>query len=394
MRWLFLVLCAVFVTTPAGAQPRRGATDDLSRARVLDREGVKAFGEGRYNDAIRFFEEAHRLGGPPFELWNIARCHLHLDQPEQAAEMLERYLETPNLPPDDRKEASEQLDDLRRRPSTLTVSSSPTGAAVILDGKPLEAGRTPVSTSVPPGPHVVTVQLEDHAPYTRQVEARYGRAVIVDAALATGGDDHRPPPPANPYSDNDDRRVALRGHLGIVLPRHGGVGGDSAPGLMVSGTYRLNDGSPSFALGGLVSVTGDSWSNNVNAPNTVQGCTGRLPGSFSATAFSLYALGTTGINIVPRLRVVGLGGIGVAAYAISDTGGDLFVPSCTSSPGLRPALLLGAQVDYALGGTFRLSAMPLSMQIHPAFSGVRETPLDATGAWVRFMLGIGIGVDL
>lgn len=387
MRSFLLAVAITLAVTPAIARGK----DDLSRARVLDGEGVKAFQEGRYNDAIRFFEEAHRLGGPPFELWNIAKCHLRLDQPEQAAEVIERYLATKDLPPDDRKEASDQLDELRRRPSTLTVSSSPAGATVIVDGKTVESGKTPVSTTVPAGVHTVTVQADNHAAYTRQVEARYGRAVIVDAPLGTGGE--RPPPP-NPYTDTDDRRVSLRGHLGVVLPRYGSIGGDAAVGGIVSGTYRVNDGSPSFALGALVSLTGDSWGNTVRAANTVPGCTGTLPGSFAATALSLYAIGTMGVTLVPRLRIVGTGGVGVAGYIVPDTGGDLFNASCTSSPGLRPALLLGAQIDYALGSTFRISAMPMTMQLHPAFSGVRETPIDASGAWIRFMMGLGIGVDL
>jgi hypothetical protein len=287
--------------------------------------------------------------------------------------------------------ASDQVVLLRWWESTLTVSSSPAGATVIVDGTTVDTGKTPVSTTVPPGVHTVTVQAENHAPYTRQVDARYGRAVIVDAPLGSGPE--RPPPP-NPYTDTDDRRISLRGHVGIVLPRYGGIGGDAAAGGMVSGTYRVTDSSPSFALGALVSLTGDSWGNTVRAPNTVPGCNGTLPGSFGATALSLYAIGTMGVTLVPRLRIVGTGGIGVAGYIVPDTGGDLFNPSCTSSPGLRPALLLGAQIDYALGSTFRLSAMPMTMQLHPAFSGVRETPIDASGAWVRFMIGLGIGVDL
>ena len=359
---------------------------------MLDGEGVIAFQEGRYNDAIRFFEEAYRLGGPPFELWNIAKCLLRLDQPEQAAEMLERYLATKDLPPNDRKEASEQLEELRRRPSTLTVSSSPAGATVIVDGKAIESGKTPLSTTVPPGTHTVSVQLESHAPYTRQVEARYGRAVIIDAPLGSG--DQRPPPPENPYADDDDRRVSLRAHVGIVLPRYGSIGGDASAGGMLSGTHRLGEGTPSFAVGALFSVTGDSWSNTVRAPNTVPGCNGTLPGSFGATALSFYAIGTMGVRLASRLRLVGVGGVGVAGYVVPDTGGDLFNPSCTSSPGLRPALLLGAQIDYAIGSTFRLSAMPITMQLHPAFSGVRETPIDASGVWVRFGMALGIGVDL
>lgn len=367
----------------------RPSKDDLARARVLDREGVKAFGEGRYNDAVRFFDEAYRLGGPPFELWNVAKCYLRLDEPEQAAETLERYLALENLPPDDRKEASDQLEELRRRESTLTVSSNPTGASVSVDGKPIE-GRTPVSTTVAPGTHTVTVTSDKHASYTRQIDAHYGRAVIVDASLVH---EDRPPPPGNPYEEKEDRRFAVRGIVAAILPRFGEIGGDATPGALVSGTYRISEGSPAVAIGALVSISADSWGNSVNAPSTVRGCDGTLPGSFGATAISLYGIGTAGFGLGSRLRVVGVGGVGVAGYIVPDTGGDVFAPSCTSSPGLRPALMLGGQLDYALTSSFRLTAMPINLQLMPAFSGVRRTPLDASGLWMRFGIGIGAGVD-
>jgi len=377
----------------AAAQARRPGGDDLARARVLDKEGVKAFGEGRYNDAIRYFDDAYRLGGPPFELWNIAKCHMKLDQPEQAAEMLEKYLATPNLPPDDRNEASEQLAELEKRPSTLTVSSAPSGAQVSVDGQPLATG-TPVSTTVPPGKHTVTITGENRASYTRSVEAKYGRAVIVDAPLAS---DDRPPPPKNPYgTDEEDRRIALRALLALVLPRHGDVGGSAAPGGILKGTYRFTapERALSLSAGALFAFNPDSWENTIGAPSAVKGCSETLPSSFSATALSFFAIGELGIPIVPRLRASGVGGLGIAGYAVPETGGDLFLPSCTSSPGVRPALLLGAEIDYAITSAVRLSAIPFMMHLQPAFAGVRSTPLDASGLWLRFDLGIGVGVDL
>jgi hypothetical protein len=379
------------LTSPrAAAEPRRVKSEELARARTLDREGVKAFGERRYNDAIRYFEEAYRLGGPPFELWNIAKCHLELDQPELAAETLERYLALANLPPDDRAEATEQLEQLKQRSSTLTVSSSPSGALVAVDGKPLAEGKTPVSSTIPPGSHTITVSLDGHAAYTRKVDARYGRAVIVDARLASEG---RRPPPENPYAASADDRISIRGLLGILFPRHGGVGGAASFGVLASGTYRLNEEGAPIAIGVLASVSGESWGNTVGASSTVTGCRGTLPSSFGATAISLYAIGTAGFDVMPRVRIVGTGGVGVAGYAVADTGGDLFVPSCTSSPGLRPAVLFAGHVDYAVSPTFRLTAMPVSLQLHPAFAGTRETPIDASGVWLRFGFALGIGVD-
>src|ERR1700736_4580579 len=62
---------------------------DLDAARELDQQGVRAFAAGRYREAIHFFYEARRLGGPPTELWNIARCHERLDEGEESAKAIE-----------------------------------------------------------------------------------------------------------------------------------------------------------------------------------------------------------------------------------------------------------------------------------------------------------------
>jgi hypothetical protein len=416
-----VLVTAAIVSLAPGALAQRG--DEMARARALDQQGAKAYQEGRYNDAIRYFGEAYRLGGPPFELWNVAKCYLRLDQPEQAAETLERYLALANLPPDDRAEASRQLDELKRRPSTLTIASTPSGATIAIDGKTL-AAKTPASTSVGAGAHTVTLTAPDHAVYTKQVEAKYGRAIILDAPLVRSGA-RSSSPPANPYVDGAGgaggaagdgqagggagdgaagaeapyvpdaaRRFAARGDVGVVLPRYGSIGGSAEPGLVLSGTYRLFDKGPPFAIGGLFFLTGDDWKNSVKAPTSVNGCGSSLSGSLGATAMSFYAIATVGWDVVPRLRVHGVGGLGAAGYITEDVGGDVFVPSCTTSPGVRPSLLLGAQVDYHLTEAFRLTALPLVVQLQPAFAGVRTTPLDASGLWMRATLGIGVGVDL
>jgi hypothetical protein len=394
-------LCAVSIAfaagivsfaSPANAQQAARATEDLARARVLDQQGAKAYGDGRYNDAIRYFEESLRLGGPPFELWNIAKCHVRLDQPEQAAEMLERYLATPALPSDDREEATQQLESLRKRPSPLTIASTPTGAAVTLDGRVAEGGgKTPTSFNVPPGPHTITLTAPKYAVYTQAVEAKYGRAIILDVPLARN---EKPKPAVNPYGAEEIRRIALRGDLGIMLPRYGSIGGAVAPTITASGTYRFVDiGATTLAAGAMIFVTGDSWDNTVGADNSLKAC-GTLKNPESATAVSLFAMATAGWEIVPRVRAHALAGFGVAAYFADDLGGDVFVPACHPSPGARPALMLGGQIDYAVTPLIRLSALPLVLQIQPAFDGTRSTPIDTSGVWLRATIAVGAGVDL
>jgi hypothetical protein len=400
VRTLVLV-CSVFLVAAlpcsAVAQTRTPSpaprAPDLARARALDQQGARAYGDGRYNDAIRYFEEAHRLGGPPFELWNIAKCYAKLDQPDQAAEVLERYLATPTLPAEDGKEATQQLEALRQRPSTLTVASTPSGAALLLDGKAVEGGgRTPTSFSVAPGAHTITLTAPGYAAHTQPIEARYGRAIILDVPM---GEERRPPPPKNPYPvQTEVRRIAMRGHFGVMFPRYGSVGGAAHPTALVNGTYRFADiGPTAVGAGVMFSVTGDSWDNTVGAPATLPEC-GALRNSRSATAFAAFAMGTAGWEIVPQLRVHALAGAGIAAYSADDLGGDVFVPACRPSPGARPAMIFGAQLDYAITPQVRLSALPLLLQIQPSFDGTRSIPLDTSGFWLRANIAIGMGVDL
>lgn len=382
---------ALGVAAPGG--PR--TAEDLTRARILDQQGAKAYGDGRYNDAIRYFEESHRLGGPPFELWNIAKCYVRLDQPEQAADLLERYLATPTLPADDREEATQQLDGLRRRTSTVTVASQPSGAAVTLDGRvpPEGNGRTPTSFTVQPGPHTITLTAAKRAVYTRAFDARYGRALIMDVQLkeeagqASGS-------AANPYGDGEVRRIALRGDVGVMLPRYGSVGGAAHPTLTASGTYRFADvGATTFAVGAMLLLTGDSWDNTVAAPSTVAPC-GALRNPRSDTALSMFVMGTAGWEIAPRWRVHAIAGLGLAAIVADDLGGDVFVAACKPSPGPRPAIMFGGQLDYALTPAVRLSALPILLQLQPAFEGTRSLPIDTSGVWMRATIAVGAGVDL
>src|SRR5260370_13765526 len=74
--WLACASCASRPHHPAN-DPRQRTTVDA--ARELDQEGVRVFRERRYADAIRYFRAAYVLGGPPSELWNIAKCKERMD---------------------------------------------------------------------------------------------------------------------------------------------------------------------------------------------------------------------------------------------------------------------------------------------------------------------------
>jgi hypothetical protein len=156
---------------------------NIEAARELDQQGVRAFRDGRYEDAVRYFRAAYRLGGPASELWNIARARERLDQPEAAAHAIEEYLAQSTLTSDERAEAEREDKALRSRPSALTVATRPSGATMAIDGR-TTTGVTPLTLEIRAGPHTIAIKRAGYRTLTRQLEARFGRAVIVELELA------------------------------------------------------------------------------------------------------------------------------------------------------------------------------------------------------------------
>jgi hypothetical protein len=163
--------------------PTRRSTPDLESARELDQSGVRAFKEGRFADAIRFFRAAYRKGAPSSELWNIARCDERLDDAERAVHAIDEYLALRDVAPADRAEAERELRAIVSRTSLLTITTVPPGAVVVIDGRQT-VGPTPLTVDVAAGAHTITIRRDGYAPETRPLEARYGRAVIVSLDLA------------------------------------------------------------------------------------------------------------------------------------------------------------------------------------------------------------------
>lgn len=173
---------------PAPAAPSTVAVSlvraNVDQARVLDQQGVRAFQAGRYRDAIFYFRASRRLGGPPSELWNAARAHEKLDEAELAAAAIDDYLADSAIAADERAEGIREKARLAARPSLLTVLTDPPGARVKVDSR--SVGTTPLSTEISPGTHTVKLthtSTSSTVPIEVTVEARYGRALLVERSL-------------------------------------------------------------------------------------------------------------------------------------------------------------------------------------------------------------------
>lgn len=64
----------------------------------------------------------------------------------------------------------------------LTVTTTPPGADVLVDGQPV--GVSPVELELPPGPHEVRVSLDGHADAARELAVVAGRSYQLELTLA------------------------------------------------------------------------------------------------------------------------------------------------------------------------------------------------------------------
>lgn len=371
-----LGLALVLLAVPAAAE------DPLARARALDREGVRAFQDGRYRDALRYFEDALALGGPASELWNAARCHQRLDEPELADEALARYAARGDVSAGDRREAERLRKELRARPSPLTVTSAPARAFVAVDGRP--AGAAPVTVEVAPGPHKVLVRAEGFAQREETVTAQWGRAIVIDAALEPQGAADSAAPRA--------RRFSIEAGLGPSFGWLGAFGADAFVHGYAEASYAVVDLRRAvFGVGLRLAATGDSWGATVASPSPA-GCA--LPASFSQAELAAQLLVIAGAKLGERARVGLEVGGGVAGSTAGDrVGGDVYAASCSASQGVRPALHASLDASYRVLPPVRLVVRPLAIDVHPAFDGARVAPVDASGAWVRLAFAAGVALD-
>jgi tetratricopeptide (TPR) repeat protein len=173
---VFSFVALLMLPSHVAAQP-----ENLAKNHYL--AGKSYYQQGRYTEAIREFEEAHRLSNRPELLYNIAQAYEKLGNLEQAVKFLEQYLEAPDL--SNRVAAEEHLKNLKARLKVtgIQITCNELDAIVLLDGD--EIGRTPLRGNllVKPGFHDVKVTKKGYISYSAFVTVSPGQVVVVKAQL-------------------------------------------------------------------------------------------------------------------------------------------------------------------------------------------------------------------
>jgi tetratricopeptide (TPR) repeat protein len=125
---LRIVLAACSLATLCSAASADDAlAPTLERARLHYQAGEKLYLLGRYEDALREFQDGYAIAPKPEFLLNLGQVHRKLGNREQAVEMFEKFLLS-TTPDDPRRAAVEDvLAELRTEMST---AAAPTVTAI------------------------------------------------------------------------------------------------------------------------------------------------------------------------------------------------------------------------------------------------------------------------
>jgi hypothetical protein len=367
-----------------------GAADHLDAARYFDQLGVRAYAEGRYADAVVYFRQAFENGGPPTELWNMAKCELSSGQPREAVALLETYLARGDLTAEDRAEAEKLLTEIRKRPSLVSVASSPSGATVRIDDHVV--GTTPLTTTVAPGEHDLYVETSDGRSFDRTITAENGVTIAVGTDLGepSGNPRQRPPPPPR----RPIKRVGIEIFpLGVSFALRGDAPLSPYVSPSIGLTYTLVAGRRAlFGVGARFAVAFERWTASAGVSNVAPGC--ELPVDYSAAELLAHPFLFGAVRLGTAVDVGARAGFGLAGLASpSALGGDYFEPGCDVRTGLRGDFFAALDVSIKMGA-LRLLVQPVTLDLHSGYGGARTTPFDTTGLWARVGLNLGVAVDL
>ncbi|MDF3071505.1 MAG: Dihydrolipoamide acetyltransferase [Polyangiaceae bacterium] len=156
------------------------------RARVLFQQGVAAYREGKFYDAVSIFLQTQRVYPDTQLCFNIARAYENLGNSSAALRYYRDYLRQADRPSDG-QEVKERVRRLEQRVAErgvqqITVLSQPESATVVLDGKPV--GITPWTGETYPGKHRLALGLEGHVSQEQIIEVDAYAAHDIALALA------------------------------------------------------------------------------------------------------------------------------------------------------------------------------------------------------------------
>lgn len=153
-------------TQQADSEGASRSDDPKAKASRLANEGLEFYGNSQYVEAVKAFEEAHKLFPHYSILYNLAKAYEKAAEYQKAADAFRGYLELHEKmvgeAPGDAKDVESTIALMKEKAyislPEIKISSDPEGANVFIDDSDQMVGQTPVTIHLAEGNH--TVRLE------------------------------------------------------------------------------------------------------------------------------------------------------------------------------------------------------------------------------------------
>lgn len=181
-----LLLLAIAWPAAAQGEEAEGGGEDHARARQLFERGVAAARAEDFGAAIDAFVESYGLYPHPGTLLNLGLYQIRAGRRVEAHETLSTLVGRWGEVISDlaRDEVGQRLRELEAALAFVTISTSPPGAVVSLDGVEFGPAPLPAPIAREPGPCSVEARLEGHEPAAETLLLRAGERSAVSLVLA------------------------------------------------------------------------------------------------------------------------------------------------------------------------------------------------------------------
>jgi tetratricopeptide (TPR) repeat protein len=242
--------CLLMATAIAGRSHAQGDGADSDRANLLFKKGKIAFNAGKFNDALRIYNEAWSLKQSPDIAANLAQTESELGLHRKAAEHFAFALAhlLPSSTDEQQQALAEGLAQEKKEIGSLHVTLEPADSTLTIDDT---AVTVPPNGDVylDPGEHGVSVTHEGYEPNQQTVRLSKGAAQVLwiklqqvgGAQASTTDPEHgtsqatNPPPPPSGQSSKRSIVPALVGG-GLVA-----AGAAVGVAFLVSGNSSQKD---------------------------------------------------------------------------------------------------------------------------------------------------------
>jgi hypothetical protein len=198
LAFLAAAACLLGSPAPVAAQTGGRQVGEAARelARDLFRRGRELYQRGKAEEALDLLRQSYDLLPSWATLNGMALCEDSLTHYTEALQLYERSLAEGGtaISAEQKAQLEQRILELRRSLdlAVLSISSSPSGAQVSIDGTAL--GPTPGQAEVSGGTHTLVLTLDGYETAERTVTVNAGETGMVDVSLAVAVEAPEAPP--------------------------------------------------------------------------------------------------------------------------------------------------------------------------------------------------------